>query len=100
MNRTLLVVMAAVALVALPALGAAQAPEMTAEQKAEMEAYTKAGTPGRPAQGDGRDGRDLRRSRSRAGTSRDKPPDGGHGHRDAHDGPRRPRHGRGLQGRR
>ena len=48
MNRTLLVVMAAVALVALPALGAAQAPEMTAEQKAEMEMYTKAGTPGAP----------------------------------------------------
>jgi hypothetical protein len=40
--------MAAGALLALPALGRAQQPEMTAEQKAEMEAYMKAGTPGAP----------------------------------------------------
>jgi hypothetical protein len=37
---------AAAALLALPALGRAQQPEMTSEQKAEMEAYMKAGTPG------------------------------------------------------
>jgi hypothetical protein len=48
MNRTPLIVSAAAALFALPALVAAQAPEMTPEQKAEMEAYTKAGTPGAP----------------------------------------------------
>jgi hypothetical protein len=40
--------MAACALLALPALGRAQQPEMTPEQKAEMEAYMKAGTPGAP----------------------------------------------------
>jgi hypothetical protein len=44
---------AAALLMALPASGRAQtdtkkAPEMTAEQKAEMEAYTKAGAPGAP----------------------------------------------------
>ena len=48
MNRTPLIFAAAAALCALPALGAAQAPEMTPEQKAEMEAYAKAGTPGAP----------------------------------------------------
>ena len=47
MNRTPLF-LAAAALCALPALLAAQAHEMTPEQKAEMEAYTKAGTPGAP----------------------------------------------------
>jgi hypothetical protein len=46
MNRIL--VMAVVALIALPGLSAAQAPEMTAEQKAEMDAFMKAGTPGAP----------------------------------------------------
>jgi hypothetical protein len=39
---------AAGALLALPVPGRAQQPEMTAEQKAEMEAYMKAGTPGAP----------------------------------------------------
>ena len=48
MNRIPLLVAAVAALAALPALAYAQAPEMTAEQKAEMEAYTKAGTPGAP----------------------------------------------------
>ena len=47
MNRPQVALIAA-ALLALPALGRAQAPEMTPEQKAEMEAYTKAGTPGAP----------------------------------------------------
>ena len=46
-NRSALV-LAVGALLALPALGVAQQPEMTAEQKAEMEAYMKAGTPGAP----------------------------------------------------
>ena len=46
MNRTPRVLAAAAALCSLPALLAAQAHEMTPEQKAEMEAYTKAGTPG------------------------------------------------------
>jgi hypothetical protein len=41
-------VTAAAVLLALPALGAAQQKEMTPEQKAEMEAYMKAGTPGAP----------------------------------------------------
>jgi hypothetical protein len=49
MNRNSLgIVAAATALLALPALVRAQQPEMTAEQKAEMEAYSKAGTPGAP----------------------------------------------------
>ena len=49
MNRTRFsLVMAVGALLALPASGRAQQPEMTAEQKAEMEAYMKAGTPGAP----------------------------------------------------
>jgi hypothetical protein len=39
---------AAALLLALPVFVRAQAPEMTPEQKAEMEAYTKAGTPGAP----------------------------------------------------
>ena len=47
MNRTPLF-FATAALCALPALLAAQAHEMTPEQKAEMEAYAKAGTPGAP----------------------------------------------------
>ena len=47
MNRSQ-VALAAAALLALPALARAQAPEMTPEQKAEMEAYMKAGTPGAP----------------------------------------------------
>ena len=46
-NRSALV-MAVGALLTLPAMGRAQQPEMTAEQKAEMEAYMKAGTPGAP----------------------------------------------------
>lgn len=46
-NRSALV-MAVGALLVLPAVGRAQQPEMTAEQKAEMEAYMKAGTPGEP----------------------------------------------------
>ena len=46
MNRTPLLIAAVAALAALPALAHAQAPEMTPQQKAEMEAYTKAGTPG------------------------------------------------------
>jgi hypothetical protein len=46
-NRSALV-LAVGSLLALPALGIAQQPEMTAEQKAEMEAYMKAGTPGAP----------------------------------------------------
>ena len=46
-NRSALV-MAACVLLALPASGRAQQPEMTPEQKAEMEAYMKAGTPGAP----------------------------------------------------
>jgi hypothetical protein len=52
MNRNPLglVVTAAAALLALPALAGAQPPEMTAAQKAEMEAYMKAGTPGAPHQ--------------------------------------------------
>jgi hypothetical protein len=49
MNRSRsALVMAAGVLLALPAQGRAQQPEMTAEQKAEMEAYMKAGTPGAP----------------------------------------------------
>lgn len=44
------VVTAAAALLALPALALAQPPEMTPEQKAEMEAYQKAGAPGPPHQ--------------------------------------------------
>ncbi len=39
---------AAAALMALSTIAHAQQPEMTAEQKAEMEAYMKAGTPGAP----------------------------------------------------
>ncbi len=41
-------VIAATVLIALPALVGAQPPEMTPQQKAEMEAYAKAGTPGAP----------------------------------------------------
>jgi len=48
MNRTRLSLVTAAALMAMPALVRAQAPEMTPEQKAEMEAYMKAGTPGAP----------------------------------------------------
>jgi hypothetical protein len=49
MNRTRpALVMAAGALLALPVASRAQQPEMTPEQKAEMEAYMKAGTPGAP----------------------------------------------------
>jgi hypothetical protein len=40
--------LAAAALIALSAPARAQAPEMTPEQKAEMDAYMKAGTPGAP----------------------------------------------------
>jgi hypothetical protein len=47
MNRSALLI-AAGALLALPVPGRAQQPEMTAEQKAEMEVYMKAGTPGPP----------------------------------------------------
>jgi uncharacterized protein DUF1579 len=47
MNRSALLI-AACALLALPVPCRAQQPEMTAEQKAEMEAYMKAGTPGPP----------------------------------------------------
>lgn len=47
MNRAPLF-LASAALCALPALAAAQTHEMTPEQKAEMEAYAKAGTPGAP----------------------------------------------------
>src|SRR5687768_5711179 len=47
MNRAPLF-LATAALCALPALLAAQTHEMTPEQKAEMEAYQKAGTPGAP----------------------------------------------------
>ncbi|MET0556347.1 MAG: DUF1579 family protein [Vicinamibacteria bacterium] len=39
---------AAAILAGLPAVARAQQPEMTPQQKAEMEAYTKAGTPGAP----------------------------------------------------
>jgi hypothetical protein len=49
MNRSQ-VALATAALLALPGLVRAQAPEMTPEQKAEMEAYMKAGTPGAPHQ--------------------------------------------------
>jgi hypothetical protein len=49
MNRTrFALVLAAGALLAPPAPGRAQQPEMTPEQKAEMEAFMKAGTPGAP----------------------------------------------------
>jgi hypothetical protein len=51
MNRNSLAgAVAATALLALPGLSRAQAPEMTPQQKAEMEAYAKAGTPGAPHQ--------------------------------------------------
>jgi hypothetical protein len=51
MNRnSLSLALAATVLVALPALVGAQPPEMTPQQKAEMEAYQKAGTPGPPHQ--------------------------------------------------
>jgi hypothetical protein len=40
--------LAGLAFLALPAAARAQAPEMTPEQKAEMDAYMKAGTPGAP----------------------------------------------------
>jgi hypothetical protein len=49
MNRNRLALgMCLGALLALPVSGLAQQHEMTAEQKAEMEAYQKAGTPGAP----------------------------------------------------
>jgi hypothetical protein len=48
MNRSCAALVIAGALLALPMPGRAQPPEMTAEQKAEMEAYMKAGTPGAP----------------------------------------------------
>jgi hypothetical protein len=49
MNRTrFALAMAAGALFALAVPAGAQQPEMTPEQKAEMEAYMKAGTPGAP----------------------------------------------------
>jgi hypothetical protein len=49
MNRSCsAVTITAATLLALAAPGRAQQPEMTAEQKAEMEAYMKAGTPGAP----------------------------------------------------
>jgi hypothetical protein len=48
MNRSPLVLVTAAAILAVPGLLGAQAPEMTPEQKAEMEAYQKAGTPGGP----------------------------------------------------
>ena len=47
-QRRLALLIAAGAVLALPAAGRAQQPEMTPEQKAEMEAYMKAGTPGAP----------------------------------------------------
>jgi hypothetical protein len=47
-GRISAVVIATGALLALPVPGRAQQPEMTKEQKAEMEAYMKAGTPGAP----------------------------------------------------
>jgi hypothetical protein len=50
MNRSLLVLVTGAAVVGLTGLVRAQAPEMTPEQKAEMEAYQKAGTPGAPHQ--------------------------------------------------
>ena len=48
MNRSPLVLVTAAANLALPGVLGAQAPEMTPEQKAEMEAFQKAGTPGAP----------------------------------------------------
>jgi hypothetical protein len=48
MNRSCAALVIAGALLPLPMPGRAQPPEMTAEQKAEMEAYMKAGTPGAP----------------------------------------------------
>jgi hypothetical protein len=51
MNRNALtLVVAATAILALPGLVGAQPPEMTPQQKAEMEAFMKAGTPGAPHQ--------------------------------------------------
>ena len=49
--RTLLAATAAVALTAPAVAQQGQPPQMTPEQKAEMEAYMKAGTPGSPHQG-------------------------------------------------
>jgi hypothetical protein len=48
MNRSPVFLVTAAAILALPGFLRAQAPEMTAEQKAEMEAYQKAGAPGAP----------------------------------------------------
>ncbi|MCU0255023.1 MAG: hypothetical protein MUE47_10870, partial [Acidobacteria bacterium] len=49
MSRHVVVVaLATLALIAAPAFAQQAAPEMTPEQKAEMEAYMKAGTPGAP----------------------------------------------------
>jgi len=51
MNRnSLSLALAATVIAALPGLAAAQQSEMTPQQKAEMEAYQKAGTPGAPHQ--------------------------------------------------
>jgi hypothetical protein len=48
MSRSHFTLLAAAALLALSGPVGAQAPEMTPEQKAEMEAFQKAGTPGAP----------------------------------------------------
>ncbi|MCU0232246.1 MAG: DUF1579 domain-containing protein [Acidobacteria bacterium] len=47
-RHSLCTALVALALVAAPAFAQQAAPEMTPEQKAEMEAYMKAGTPGAP----------------------------------------------------
>lgn len=47
-RRIVVVALATFALIAVPAFSQQGAPEMTPEQKAEMEAYMKAGTPGEP----------------------------------------------------
>ena len=47
-RHTVCAALAALALVATPASAQQGAPEMTPEQKAEMDAYMKAGTPGEP----------------------------------------------------
>ena len=81
----------------IEAQDAGKAPEMTPAQKAEMDAYTKAGTPGAP----------HKKLASTAGTYSVKvknwhepgaPADGGIRDGHAHDGARRPRAGRRLQG--
>ena len=65
------------------AQNAQKEPQMTPEQKAEMEAYAKAGTPGAATQGDGRDGGHLRPQDQELAGAR-QPPDGGDRHRHAH----------------